>query len=100
MGAIFDAYEEFKRTNDEYNKAGVLNLSQQFPTAPTNADGTLSDTPDGTPNLAHVMIAVGFSSNAANGMDVFFTQLDNLMRAQAVTALDGTKYCTDPRNGK
>lgn len=86
----------------ESSKEGFFGILQACQTSPVNADGTISTTPDGTPNPAHPITSpsLGFSANAINGMLVFFTQFQNLMNNQPVTQLDGYMYCDDINSGK
>jgi len=82
------------------SKEGASNLLQNQQTAPIGPDGVISATPDGTPNTAHPIVALGISWTAYNGIDIAITQLLNLWNNQVVGQIDMKQYCLDIQTGK
>lgn len=80
-----------------YNSEGINAIWAAMQTAPVNADGSVSNTPDGTPNAVHPIIAsnLNISSTKLVAAIVMFQQLQNFFNNAAVTQGNYTQNVRD-----
>jgi hypothetical protein len=82
-----DLRRDFKDFNDRYSSEQYATTWAAMPTAPQNADGSISNTPDGAPNPANPIIVGGIyrSKNALVAGVAFVQQYVALVSNQALT---------------